>query len=361
MFNRIVLTSAIALLLGLNVQAAEFDPDAFDGDANDPMSQRSLIDANEELDFPDAENQDGNEFEDLNEEEDYSILNRDDLPVQQYTQRGSNYSSYPAGNVADTYIRIRTASHHNSGTASNFRWYIGDDYRTLIGAKNPNTTYTWNYSDSTWWQSLHPDQWDNIRLQANSKDGLKIAHIKIVHNGYTILDSDVDAWLDKDYGFQLVFDPEVAMKKWEQLDNTRNPVLYAAVMDLGKSGAWKYAGGNDVAWCSEFASYAIRTGTGLNAPQNSINVQSMKNFFDNMGRLYDKGDVEDGTYELKPGDYVSINDKGHSTIFVEWIDHLNTFKVIDGNWGNRVRIRTVNWSSVHSTNDGIGSIYGSVY
>jgi hypothetical protein len=150
------------------------------------------------------------------------------------------------------------------------------------------------------------------------------------------------------------------MTKWEQLDNTRNPVLYAAVMDLGKSGAWKYADGNDVAWCSEFASYAIRTGTGMPAPEGSINVTKMKEFFDDEGRLFTKADVEDGTYTLKPGDYVSINDKGHSTIFVEWVDYLVKFKAINGNSGNQVRISNFNWSSV-GDDDGIGSIYGLVY
>lgn len=272
---------------------------------------------------------------------------------------GGSYDDYPAGIEATTRIRITTAGHANAGTDGTFRWYIGDSYRTLGGARNPSTTYTWTYSDSSWWQALHPDQWDRIRLEARTRDGLKIAHIQIVHNGYTILDTEVDAWLDKDYGFQMVFDHEVAMTKWALLDTTRNPVLYAAVMDIGKSGALKYAG-TDVAWCSEFASYAIRTGTGLSAPTGSIGVNSMKSFFAGLGRLFDRDDVEDGTYSLKPGDYVSINQKGHSTIFVEWIDYLETFRVIDGNWGNRVRIREVDWDDV-GDQDGIGSIYGLVY
>ncbi len=359
--HRIVLSGAVAMLLGTVAQAAQFDPVKFDGDAEDYLGKAVSIDIKEKLDYPSASFAAGKlPTETPIKPLDAADLDRDDLTGLQITKRGSSYSSYPAGIEGTTYIQITTASHANAGTANTFRWYIGDDYRTLTGAVNPSTTYKWSYSDSSWWRNIHPDQWDQIRLQANSGDGLKIDHIKIMHNGYVILDTDVDAWLDNDYGHQMVFDPEVAMTKWEQLDNTRNPVLYAAVMDLGKSGAWKYADGNDVAWCSEFASYAIRTGTGMPAPEGSINVTKMKEFFDDEGRLFTKADVEDGTYTLKPGDYVSINDKGHSTIFVEWVDYLVKFKAINGNSGNQVRISNFNWSSV-GDDDGIGSIYGLVY
>ena len=76
--------------------------------------------------------------------------------------------------------------------------------------------------------------------------------------------------------------------------------------------------------------------------------------------LFTKDDVDNGDYVLKPGDYVSINDKGHSTIFVEWVTEGVTFKAINGNNGNQVSIDNFSWANV-SENDGIGSIYGLVY
>ena len=319
------------------------------------------------MDYPESEYAAGYEPKEQVALDEFVLPVRDDQPVatSEYHLKsgGSGSDTFHSGLIENTVnkIVITTASHINAGTASTFRFYIGNHYRTLTGAYNPSTAYSWSWSYSDedsngeWWKNIHPDNWDHIRLQANSTDGMKVAHIKIVHNNYTILDTDVNAWLDKHYAKKLVFDNEIAMKKWAKLDNTRNPVLYYAVMDIGKSGHQKYVY-DDTAWCSEFASWAIRQGTGLPTPTGSIWVQNMKDFFNDRGRLYSKSDIEIGTYSLKAGDYVSINEMGHSVIFIEWTTYLNTFKVIDGNWGNRVRIRWVSWSDVGSS-DGIGSIY----
>ena len=277
------------------------------------------------------------------------------------TKGGSQFDEYHAGIIAKTEIHITTGAHANAGTEAKIIFYIGDHPVSLEGAYDPNMLYVWklNADDNDFYQQIHPDDWDHLSLYTDSEDGLHIAHIKIYHNNYRILDTDVDAWLDKHYGRKMIFDHEVAMTKWAKLDYTRNPVLYFAAMDLGQSGSWKYVD-EDVPWCSEFASWAIRNGTGLNTPEGNIWVGTMLDYFASIDRLYSKDDINSRKYDLKPGDYVSINDRGHSTLFVEWIKPFDLFRAIDGNWGNRVRIREVEWADVKSE-DGIGSIYGVNY
>ncbi|MCP4283956.1 MAG: hypothetical protein GY792_05835 [Gammaproteobacteria bacterium] len=360
-FIKKALVSTIGMLLVCSVSAKDLAESEFDADQDEQfsavMEEISYVDA----DYPESEYEKGYEPKALLAPSEIVVPVRDDQSSANIEYRAQNSGAsvsdtYHSGIISTTKIIITTSSHVNAGTASTFRFYIGNHYRTLTGASTPNRIYTWDYSDSdsNWWRNIHPDNWDHIRLQANSGDGMKIAHIKIMHNNYTILDTDVNAWLDKYHARKLVFDNEIAMTKWSMLDNTRNPVLYYAVMDIGKSGHQKYMNA-DEAWCSEFASWAIRQGTGRSTPAGPIWVQDMKDYFDDRGRLYSKSDIEAGTYNLKGGDYVSINDRGHSVIFVEWTSYLNTFRVIDGNWGNRVRIRTVNWSDVGNS-DGIGSI-----
>lgn len=72
----------------------------------------------------------------------------------------------------------------------------------------------------------------------------------------------------------------------------------------------------------------------------------MRNFFDNLGRLYTQNQILDGTYSPKKGDYLSFWDGEHSAIIVEWVDDPNDgitqdsrFKTIEGNCGKAVRIK----------------------
>jgi hypothetical protein len=113
------------------------------------------------------------------------------------------------------------------------------------------------------------------------------------------------------------------------------------------------------AWCSEFASWAIRQ-NGLSTPAGSIGTDDMEEWFRTHSRKFTKAEVEAGKYLPDEGDYIALwattNEPtgSHSVLFRGWDsiatpgDPANgdTFKTIEGNTCNAVRIRTRNWSDV---------------
>lgn len=269
---------------------------------------------------------------------------------------GGGYDDYHNGLTGTTELYITTGSGSGHGTDATFRFYVGSsDYRTLGGAKNPNTTYKWSWSNSSWWEDLDGDDWDNLKFYATSGDGVYVTHVKLIHNYETVIDMDTNSWVDRYHGRNLYLEAATALGKWENLDLTFDPVVYTAVMDLGQTGSAKYVS-RDVAWCSEFASWAIRTATGLNTPTGSIGTSAMLSYFDGINRKYTADQIEAGVYKLQAGDYLSINSGGHSILFVEWVDKFVTMKTISGNVGNTVRIKNYSWSKV-TDSDGIGGIH----
>ena len=198
---------------------------------------------------------------------------------------------------------------------------------------------------------MEPDDWDTVTLSQTSGDGLHIANIQMVHSNELVLDSAVNAWLDRYYATVLDFTLDTGLTRFDQTGGSRVTALYYASQELGQTGSEKYYSG-DIAWCSEFTAWALRK-AGLSTPTGSIGVSDMDSYFTSRSRYYSKSDVEAGLYEPKAGDYVAVNGRQHSVLFVEWVSKAgtypangDTYMTIEGNTCNSVQIKTRSWSSV---------------
>lgn len=282
-------------------------------------------------------------------------------------RKGGSYDSYPSGlqgdedsdsSVLENYLIIELGSHHNAGSnVSGIDLHIGSLKRILLPPASgfqPNQVLKYNFNNTpcpACWNNMDADDWDTIILENHSGDGLQIERVELVHSGQLVLESNPNAWLDKYYGRKLDFSLETGMTRWNQLFMNRATALYYAAQDLGQTGAGKYVN-SDVAWCSEFASWALRQ-TGLNTPTGSISTNTLQTYFQGIGRYYTKSDCENGSYSPRAGDYISYNGGDHSVLFVEWISKAGSspangdkFRTIEGNTSNAVRIRERSWSNV---------------
>ena len=95
--------------------------------------------------------------------------------------------------------------------------------------------------------------------------------------------------------------------------------------------------------------------SGLSTPGGSIGTDDLLDWFEDHGRHYTRANVVNGDYTVKAGDYMCINDGGHSVIFRGWVaetpgsldfDDNSEFTTIEGNSGNAVRTKTRTWGSV---------------
>ncbi len=178
-------------------------------------------------------------------------------------------------------------------------------------------------------------------------------------------------WFDKYYTRNLFMDWRIAQYKHDRMaaivgEDYMISILELAAQDLGFSGARKYSG-DDAAWCSDFAFYAIQQSerlsslcpTDLPTPLDTgdIWVGDMYDWFDacNGGSrviedIYDHEDL------MKPGYYLSIADWGHSVIFVGWVGAVGgDFYVIDGNGGytNTVALYNMGANWEHTVLDNV--------
>ncbi|MGA1869815.1 MAG: hypothetical protein ACMUJM_14870 [bacterium] len=285
---------------------------------------------------------------------------RDDIPRDEKGD-GTILSSYHSGLEGTNYIIIEIGTHVNAGSSvSEIQFKVGDSFTIhLLGGAAyfvPGNSLQYNLPGtcSECYKYIPPDDWDNIRLETTSSDGIQLHRVALVKSYETLLDEELDTWLDKHYQKVIDFHITSAITKWEDLDYTRVTDLYYAVQDLGQTGAIKYVS-SDVAWCSEFTSYMIRK-NGLNTPTGSIGTNDMKNFFQSKSRYYTPADVEGGVYNVKPGDYMSLWSGGHSVLFVAWknvpsgqqpeFNEKVEFYTIEGNCGNSVRTKVREWDDV---------------
>lgn len=207
-----------------------------------------------------------------------------------------------------------------------------------------NTTYIWNLSASVL-ETVNQDDWDNLCLQTVSSDGIRIGTIQILHSSEEILDWAPDVWLDSPGETFLGLSVEILSEKRGELGNPTNQAVHCGVLELGKTDRTKYGTGTQ--WCSEFASWCLRT-CGWDTPTGSIGTSNLMVFFNDLGRLYTKTAVKNRTYIPQAGDYVCVNDSGHSVIFSHWVGGSvpatitdNTeYRTIEGNSGNAVRTQT---------------------
>jgi hypothetical protein len=173
----------------------------------------------------------------------------------------------------------------------------------------------------------------------------------MVHSSMTVLDVTVDAWLDRYYASKLDLSIDTAAKRFQSVLEGRRTALFYAAQDLGQTGGVKYVS-EDTAWCSEFASWALRQ-TGLSTPPGSIYVGDMETYFKGAGRYYTKAQVESGAYKPTAGDYLSIYGREHSVLFVGWSTLVGSvptnndrFYTIEGNYNNAVVLSERWWSDV---------------
>lgn len=264
----------------------------------------------------------------------------------------------------DNYLLLETGGHVNAGSnVVSIELWIGSDFVLLNapdGGFAPNQVLLYDLNSSSCpacWDRMDPDGWDAVRLATRSHDGLQVEHVELVHSDQLVLESDPDAWLDEYYAAVLDFTIDTALARWDRIGETRVTALYYAAQDLGQTGESKYLD-VDRAWCSEFASWAIRQ-TGLDTPSGSIGTADLSDWFSDEGRKLTKAQVQRGDYAPAGGDYVAIKPTAneptgsHSVLFWRWDakaganpSNGDTFDTIEGNTCNSVRIRTRNWSDV---------------
>ena len=267
--------------------------------------------------------------------------------------------------VNDNTIRIRIdSSHPNAGSeASKILLRFGDSKQIgLLGfatTKFPKgATMTWDLNGvQDYLETIPTDLWDEITLENPSGDGIKIANIRIVHSDVTILDWDCDAWLDgsKDekHG-RLGLAAKILEQKLDAIDDNWIPQIHWAARELGKADGTKY--GSLDAWCSEFASWALRKAL-WETPEGNIGSQAMEDYFAGIGRMFTIAEILNGDYVLNPGDYLRFqwaSGGQHSGIFMEYIDDAGSpttstrIRTIEGNTNSTVAVRTRDFGDVIS-------------
>ena len=234
----------------------------------------------------------------------------------------------------------------------------------------------YNFCNSTTWNDffswLEPDDWDDLRFFFGSSDGAQIAEIEIMLNGQQIyLETGINTWLDLYYGRQLFLDWRIAKYRHDLVaavvgTSYLNPILEVAAQDLGQSGARKY-NGDDNAWCSEFAVYAMQNGSRLSSPcagiptpleTGDIGVGAIYTWLNACGRVLDYSTITADPSLLQPGYYISINNRGHSMIFAGWVSTVGGMMwVVDGNGEpNTVRLRQRSFTAFLAT-DFVGNTF----
>jgi hypothetical protein len=228
------------------------------------------------------------------------------------------------------------------------------------------TTYGYFFS------SLEPDDIKHVRFVTVSGDGLEIDRIALVFNQRTIYDqTGINYWLDRYHNTQLDLTSRISEHKrniMAAFSGTDYPysILDRAAQELGIAGSRKYAM-SDSAWCSEFALYAIMHGGIIqdgwcsNPPpvMTDIGVDDMRDWFGSCSKRIDS--IRTNTGAMRTGYYLSVNNRTHSVIFINWKPGDPTrFYAIEGNSspGNRTRLTERVWLNDVLANDFAGKTHG---
>jgi len=255
--------------------------------------------------------------------------------------------------VGTNTIRIYVTNTSKAGSSCDYIYLdFGPDKNLRLRGYSSGTSFprggviTWDLSEQQYrafMESVDQESWDYICLRTESKDGIKIKKIMIYHSSEKILNWNVGEWLSSPDYSRMGLAAKILNTKLKNLKKPTQAAVHYGLRELGKTDGYKYGTGE--LWCSEFASWCLRK-NGWDTPTGSIGTSSMRNFFDNLGRLYTQSHILSGTYNPKMGDYLSLRDGGHSAIFVKWIDDPNkginknsSLQTIEGNTGKAVRIR----------------------
>lgn len=291
----------------------------------------------------------GNEITDDPYSEDRNIIELD--PVI-----NTRNEEVPVVGVNNLYILIADAT--NAGSNADYIYInFGTSARirlngvSIDGNRQFPRNYWLNYDLSPWAANFPQDEWDKVRLETVSTDGILLKEVSMHHSDCLILDFQVQTWLDSPGTATIDFTNSILASKLRQVEyiHRRNPAIYGAISELGKTDGCKY--GNKYAyknWCSEFASWCLRK-SGWTTPTGNITngVATMKNYFDVRGRLYDKNEIMGRIYIPRSGDYLAVSNDGHSCLFVHWIDNPDNritgstrFRTIEGSFSQAVRFGT---------------------
>jgi len=213
------------------------------------------------------------------------------------------------------------------------------------------------------WEEFHKplgvDSWDDLRLEALENNGVIIEKLRVVQNRVRILDNESNE--EGHVGFLLQAKAEnhaeirlaerIRKSKLRRLgclnletgppycegkvpgfENNKEipPVIKSALLELGHSGSKKYHR-TDNAYCSEFAFFVIEKSMQIsdicsknvpNPAREDINVKDMFRWFKTCKRLIAREDIKE---KIKSGDFLSVDNMGHSTIFLGWADSEKRF------------------------------------
>lgn len=210
------------------------------------------------------------------------------------------------------------------------------------------------------------DSWDGMRIKALSNNGVMIEKVRVVQNRVRVLDNESteEGWVnfllrdDADGNDEISLAERIRKTKLNRinclnlnegppyceqsvpgLENTYDipHVVITALLELGHSGSKKYHRENN-AYCSEFAFYVIEKSVQLSNTCNSmipnpgredVNVKDMFRWFKMCERLIRREEIKE---KIKAGDFLSVDNMGHSAIFLGWADPgKNFFWEISGN------------------------------
>lgn len=259
--------------------------------------------------------------------------------------------------IRENYIEI-TISDGNDTHGSDTEYillHFGDTHTVRLNGR-PSTkfqrgdTLKWDFNDiQSYMETIPTDAWDELMLETESRDGIKMAHIKIVHSGETILDWEENVWLDNstmEASRYVSLTSQILQTKLEQIDHNWIAQIHWAAREIGKTDPTKY--GTENAWCSEFASWALRKAK-WETPEGNIGSQAMENYFASMNRAHQINEILSGSYVLNPGDYLRFewaSGGQHSGIFMDFVDDPDNLsndtriKTIEGNTSSTVGVRT---------------------
>jgi hypothetical protein len=267
--------------------------------------------------------------------------------------------------IASNYITITIDSGNSSygSEATYIYMYFGNSKRVKLlneTSKFPvGAALTWDMNDISDWleDNITTDLWDEIALVTESKDGIKIKNVKIVHSDQTILDWACGLWLDgstnEEYT-KIVLTSKILETKLNQIDNLWVPQIHWAAREIGKTDSEKY--GTTEAWCSEFSSWCLRKAL-WDTPTGNIGSQAMEDYFSGIGRKISRDQIMKGEYKLVAGDYVRLEWSGggqHSVIFMEYLSDSSkptdstSIRTIEGNSGSTVRVSSQTFKNLLS-------------
>jgi hypothetical protein len=259
--------------------------------------------------------------------------------------------------IASNYITIVIDSSNTTcGSEATYIYlYFGSSKRIKLLSETlkfpAGSTLTWDMNDVGDWleDNITTDLWDEIALVTESKDGIKIKNIKIVHSDQTILDWACGLWLDgstnEEYT-KIVLTSKILEAKLSQIGNLWIPQIHWAAREIGKTDSKKY--GTTEAWCSEFSSWCLRKAL-WDTPTGSIGSQAMEDYFSGIARKVSRDQVLKGEYKLVAGDYIRFEwstGGQHSAIFMEYLSDSSkpsdstVIKTIEGNTSSTVAVRT---------------------